>query len=81
MSLTRALCEQPISFHFGIGVHTPILMDHFYRHLAMGEEKADALQKAKLDLVVEFGDQASPLFWAGFVMVGDGTGIAFTPRQ
>jgi CHAT domain-containing protein len=38
-------------------------MDHFYRHLATGEEKADALRKAKLDLLVEFGDQASPLFW------------------
>jgi CHAT domain-containing protein len=62
-------------------VYTPILMDHFYRHVAMGEEKADALRKAKLDLLVEFGDQSSPLFWAGFVMVGDGTGIAFIPRH
>jgi CHAT domain-containing protein len=62
-------------------IYAPILMDHFYRHLAMGEEKADALRKAKLDLLVEFGDQASPVFWAGFVMVGDGTGIAFIPRQ
>jgi hypothetical protein len=47
----------------------------------MGEEKADALRKAKLDLLVEFGGQASPVFWAGFVMVGAGTGIPFTPRQ
>jgi CHAT domain-containing protein len=61
-------------------VYTPILMAHFYRHLAMGEEKADALRKAKLDLLVEFGDQASPSFWAGFVMVGDGNGVAFIPR-
>jgi CHAT domain-containing protein len=47
----------------------------------MDEEKADALRKAKLDLLVEFGDQAAPLFWAGFVMVGDGSGIVFIPRQ
>ena len=37
-------------------------MDHFCRHLAMGEEKADALRKAKLDLLVEFSDPAAALF-------------------
>ena len=44
----------------------------------MDEEKADALRKAKFDLLV---DQASPVFWAGFVMVGDGTNMVFIPRQ
>jgi hypothetical protein len=47
----------------------------------IGEEKADALRKAKLDLLVELGDQASPVFWAGFVMVGDGAGIAIIARK
>ena len=56
-------------------------MDHFYRHLAMGEKKASALRKAKLDLLVEFGDQASPVFWAGFVMVGDASsGVPISPN-
>ncbi len=35
-------------------IYTPILMDHFYRHLAMGEEKADALRKANLGSCVDY---------------------------
>jgi hypothetical protein len=27
-----------------------------------------------MDLLAEFGDQALPFYWAGFVMVGDGSG-------
>ncbi|MHB8656231.1 MAG: CHAT domain-containing protein, partial [Terriglobia bacterium] len=54
-------------------ISTTTLMQHFYRHLADGEDKGTALRNAKLDLIKEFGDQALPFYWAGFVMVGDGS--------
>ena len=54
-------------------ISTTTLMQHFYRHLADGEDKGTALRHAKLDLIREFGDQAVPFYWAGFVMVGDGS--------
>jgi CHAT domain-containing protein/tetratricopeptide (TPR) repeat protein len=54
-------------------ISTTTLMQHFYRYLADGEDKGAALRHAKLDLIKEFGDQALPFYWAGFVMVGDGS--------
>ncbi|MHB8656304.1 MAG: CHAT domain-containing protein, partial [Terriglobia bacterium] len=54
-------------------ISTTTLMQHFYRHLADGEDKGTALRNAKVDLIKEFGDQALPFYWAGFVMVGDGS--------
>lgn len=33
-----------------------------------------------MDLIAEFGDQALPLYWAGFILVGDGpVGSPFCP--
>jgi CHAT domain-containing protein len=52
-------------------VFTTSLMKRFYGNLAKGVDRGAALQRAKLDLIGQFGDQAVPFFWAGFTMVGD----------
>ena len=54
-------------------VFTTSLMKRFYANLAKGTDRGVALQKAKLGLIEQFGDQAVPFFWAGFTMVGDGS--------
>src|SRR5207248_745680 len=53
---------------------TSYLMQHFYRGLAEGEDKASALRNAKLDAIHEFGLQEMPFRWAGFELYGDGPG-------
>jgi CHAT domain-containing protein len=52
---------------------TIALMKRMYQHLADGANKGAALRQAKLDLLKEFGDQALPVYWAGFTLVGDGS--------
>jgi hypothetical protein len=52
---------------------TVVLMKRMYQHLADGDAKGVALRQAKLDLLKEFGDQARPIYWAGFSLVGDGS--------
>ena len=54
-------------------IFTLNLMQHFYRYIADGEDKGSALRHAQLDLIKEFADQAMPFYWAGFIMVGDGS--------
>jgi CHAT domain-containing protein len=54
-------------------VFTISLMKRFYGNLAKGADRGAALQKAKLELIEQFGNQALPFFWAGFTMVGDGS--------
>ena len=49
-------------------------MERFYRHIADGEGKDSALRLAQMDLLAEFGDRAVPFYWAGFILVGDGSG-------
>jgi len=51
---------------------TRTLMERFYRYIAGGEDKGSALHHAQMDLIAEFGDRALPLYWAGFILVGDG---------
>lgn len=51
---------------------TRIQMKQFYTHLAQGEDEAAALRQAKLDYLRLVGDRA-PIYWAGFVLVGDGS--------
>ena len=53
--------------------YTVALMKRFYQHLADGVDKGRALRQAKLDLLQEFGDQALPIYWAGFVLSGEGS--------
>ena len=54
-------------------VYTLSLMEHFYRYIAAGEDKGSALRHAQVDLIKQFADQAMPLYWAGFIMIGDGS--------
>jgi CHAT domain-containing protein len=58
------------------------LMERFYRHIADGEDKDSAFRHAQMDLIAEFGDQALPFYWAGFIIVGDGSGkIPASPKR
>ncbi len=57
--------------------YTIALMKRMYQHLVDGSDKGTALQQAKLDLLKEFGDQALPVYWAGFTLVGDGSTSVF----
>lgn len=50
---------------------TTVLMKAFYTHLAQREDEASALTHAKRDILEQYGD-ASPYYWAPFVMVGEG---------
>jgi CHAT domain-containing protein len=56
---------------------TIALMKRMYGHLSAGADKGAALRQAKLDLLKEFGDQARPVYWAGFTLVGDGSTAVF----
>jgi CHAT domain-containing protein len=47
-------------------------MTIFYRHLAAGEPKAEALRAAKLSFLAQGGERVQPLYWAAFVLNGDG---------
>ncbi len=53
------------------------LMKRFYQHLVDGFDEGAALRQAKLDLLKQFGDQALPIYWAGFTLVGDGSTVIF----
>jgi CHAT domain-containing protein len=47
------------------------LMERFYDRLARGEAASSALRGAKLDMLMKFGEQLSPYYWAEFVSVGE----------
>jgi tetratricopeptide (TPR) repeat protein len=47
-------------------------MSAFYRRLALGEAKAEALRGAKLAFLNSGSEYARPLYWAAFVLNGDG---------
>jgi CHAT domain-containing protein/tetratricopeptide (TPR) repeat protein len=51
---------------------TALEMKSFYEHLAEGQSPAEALRQAKLDYLHGEGDRP-PLYWAGFILVGDGS--------
>ncbi len=51
---------------------TATLMEGFYRHLAAGLPKDEALRRAKLDYLAGSGPlESHPFFWAGFVHAGN----------
>jgi CHAT domain-containing protein/tetratricopeptide (TPR) repeat protein len=52
---------------------TATLMEHFYRHIAEGEPIAEALRMAQKDMLLLFGKDAQPYYWAEFTVIGDGT--------
>ncbi len=47
------------------------LMEHFYQHLAVGENVSSALRNAKLDMLSKFGNDLNPYYWAAFISVGE----------
>lgn len=49
---------------------TERLMTSFYRHLDRGHDKAAALKNARLEMIERGGDDAYPLYWAPFVLLG-----------
>lgn len=49
---------------------TPDLMVHFYENLKRSEQKAEALQHAKLAMI-ESEDYSHPYYWAPFILAGD----------
>jgi len=56
-------------------------MRRFYENLWNGIDKGAALRQAKLALLHEFGDQALPVYWAGFTLAGDGTTAIFDRKK
>lgn len=55
---------------------TAIIMSAFYRNLAEGMDKAEALQKAKLYYIDHAQDiTLHPAFWAPFIQLGDSSPI------
>ncbi len=59
--------------------YTAALMQQFYRHLAQHEDKDVALRQAKLDLIREYGGDAPPFYWAGFILEGEGSSPVTIP--
>lgn len=53
-------------------VHSLFLMKAFYRHLSAGDSAATALASAKRDMLRETSNTVSPVFWAGFILIGNG---------
>src|SRR5262249_33284315 len=58
-------------------IYTLNLIKRFYRYLIAGQEKGAALRQAKLDLIAEYQNRALPIYWAGFMLVGDGSSPTF----
>jgi CHAT domain-containing protein len=56
------------------------LMREFYRHLAAGADIGDALRRAKLKMLEQFGPQAVPKLWSGVIVNGDGAAIVMPAR-
>jgi CHAT domain-containing protein len=52
---------------------TATLMEKFYTHLAAGLQVREALRRAQIDFIREYGERAQPYYWAGFEVIGDGT--------
>ncbi|MCS4435752.1 CHAT domain-containing protein [Aquiflexum gelatinilyticum] len=55
-----------------------IIVEEFYKNLSEGLDKAEALQKAKLNyLSISKGRELSPDFWAGLILMGDPSPLVF----
>jgi CHAT domain-containing protein len=52
---------------------TATLMENFYGHLAAGLQVREALRRAQVDFMKDYGDKAQPYYWAAFEVIGDGT--------
>lgn len=59
---------------------TAALMKQFYAHIAQGEDGAAALRDAELNLLKQMDDPA-PVYWAGFILTGDGSEPIILPND
>jgi CHAT domain-containing protein len=77
MSIARAFayagCQSLISSLWKVPDHaTKNIMVNFYTHLEDDKKKDQALQQAKLQYLQETTiPHAHPLYWAGFIAIGD----------
>ncbi|MGB0524250.1 MAG: CHAT domain-containing protein [Flammeovirgaceae bacterium] len=84
MSLGRAFayagCPAVVMSHWRVDdLATSKLMDVFYKKLALGMDKSDALRAAKLTYLAEAEPHAAaPFLWGSFVMMGDDSPIELT---
>ena len=66
---------------------TSIIMQDFYKNLAKGMDKAEALRQAKLQYIRNVKDRpnatdiaAHPAFWAPFIQLGDSRPIKISTK-
>jgi len=76
MGLTRAFlyagARSVLASLWGVSdFSTPELMDRFYRHLAAGAAKDEALRAAQVEMIHAGGRRAQPDNWAAFELFGD----------
>jgi CHAT domain-containing protein len=56
------------------------LMREFYRQLATGADIGEAMRRAKLKMLEQFGPEAVPKLWSGVLVNGDSAAIVLPPR-
>jgi len=49
---------------------TAVFMRAFYTYVRRGLPTADALRRAKVDVIARYGAEAPPQLWAGFILTG-----------
>ena len=62
---------------------TAFLMQRFYSYLKLGFRKSVALQKAKVDVINQAGQEVkpparNPYYWAPFVLLGESGPVSFS---
>ncbi len=61
---------------------TPILMNDFYKNLYNGQTKSESLHNAKLNYLENHSlSEASPHYWASFILLGEDTVIKSSTNQ
>lgn len=77
MSLGRAFsyagCQSVVMSHWSVDDKTTsLLMNSFYKYLADGATKNEAMRQAKLDFIQNtHGIETHPYYWGGFVVLGN----------
>ena len=56
-------------------------MREFYRQLTTGADIGDAMRRAKLKMLEQFGPEAVPKLWSGVLVNGDSADIEFEDGQ
>lgn len=82
MSLGRAFsyagCQSVIMSHWSVDdKSTSLLMNSFYKYLAEGKPKDEAMRMAKLNFIDEtHGVTTHPYYWGGFVVLGNSESLS-----